>query len=134
MILFLLAVAGSALILTQSVIFAPLREWLSNMASPMEITDHGDYGSIVTVNRPVFAILSKLASCPMCAGFWLGLAWGAALFFPAALGFRGAATLLAYGPAGSIVSALGVALWLLLVEAHGTLGLWRYLNQPKDDP
>lgn len=109
MFLFLLAVAGTALILTQSSIAAPLRDWLSNDKSAWSQS------------------WAKLVSCPMCAGFWIGLAWGTAMLDPT-FGMA----IFVYGPAGSLASAIGVAIWLLLVEAHGAIALWRYLNQPKE--
>lgn len=143
MTLFILAVAGSALLLTQSVIFAPIRAWLSNAyeneVGYFEATDHSfgnvglnefDFAEFHRRKRRVqiFGALSKLVSCPMCAGFWLGLAWGTGLFWPISF----PVAFLAYGPAGSLVSAIGVAVWLLLVEIRDASAMWRYLNQPKE--
>lgn len=127
MILFLLAVAGSALLLTQSVIFAPLRTWLAWRSEPDPIyaPGRGPWPELICLR--LAAILSKLVSCPMCAGFWLGIAWGTGMFQPSF-----AAALFCYGPAGSLASALGVAVWLLLVEVRDAAGMWRYLSQPKE--
>lgn len=87
--IWILLVAGAGLVLTQSLLTASFRGWLAKRSCW------------------VAKILSKLISCPMCAGFWIGL--GGAL----GLGFRGAeAGALAFG--GSIVSALSVSLWLSL--------------------
>src|SRR6185436_9718097 len=69
------------------------------------------------------ALAHKLVTCPMCAGFWIGLAWARAG------GVRGA-DLLAHGFASSIASALGVAAWQAVAEAHEGARLWRYLNTP----
>jgi len=132
----LLAVAGSALVLTQSSIAAPIRNGFDRLAKrsgtwflhdPEALTPH------------VFRLAAKLTACPMCSGFWLGIAW-ASVFFDIAwhdFGARGrhdAALLIALGFAGSFASAVGVALWLMLNEATATMQAWRYLNQPKDPP
>lgn len=104
MTLWLLAVAGSALVLTQSSLTEGWRAFLLKRVP----------------------ILGKLASCPMCSGFWLGMGWAWYLMnrgaSPQAVG--------AYGFGGSIVSALAVALWLALGEAYAALGLYRYLHSP----
>lgn len=120
MILFLLAVTGSALLLTQSVIFAPLRDAIALLTDAINNRERG-------VKAKVAGALAKLASCPMCAGFWMGLAWGTCMFRPSF-----AVALFCYGPAGSLMSALGVAAWLLLVEVRDAAAMWRYLNQPKE--
>lgn len=135
MTLFILAVAGSALLLTQSVIFAPLREWFAQeaahrLATSLRISINIERGSerLNLVAHRALISLAKLVSCPMCAGFWLGLAWGTGLFWPISF----PVAFLAYGPAGSLVSAIGVAVWLLLVEIRDASAMWRYLNQPKE--
>ncbi len=144
MILFILAVAGSTLILTQSAICKSLREWLwakstvhgtialtMAVAVPPGNTEHRQAHALL---HYVFTVLAKLASCPMCSGFWLGIAWSLALEWPG-LTPRAIAPLLAHGAAGSIVSAVGVALWLTLIEAQNVGAMWRYLNQPEgEDP
>lgn len=107
MILWAIAVAGSALVLTQSSLTVNAREWLTKRVP----------------------ILGKLASCPMCSGFWLGMGWAWFLVNRGALPpFIGMA--FAYGFGGSIVSALAVALWLALGEAYAALGLYRFLRSP----
>ncbi len=112
MIVWLLAVAGSALVLTQSSITAPMREWLLARES----------------------FLGKLVSCPMCSGFWLGALWGVFLLpltIPAATGphwFPMCIRIVANGFGGSIVSALAVAAWLALSEAQAISYLWRSRN------
>lgn len=163
MTLFILAVAGSALILTQSVIFAPLRDWLTGLADsrwaeserlhaeakrlinlPVEaLREFDNYGSVRRAEfsyarrSRAYRAMSKLASCPMCAGFWIGLFWYAALpgsawFSVDITGRHTVALWFAHGPAGSLVSAIGVAIWLLLVEIRDASAMWRYLNQPKE--
>lgn len=109
MTLWLLAVAGSALVLTQSSLTEAMRTYLLRRAP----------------------VLGKLVSCPMCSGFWLGMHWWAAM-----LGARKQdaaheiVRMFASGFAGSIVSALAVALWLALGEAYAALGLYRFLRSP----
>lgn len=97
-----LAVAGAALVLTQSSLTATARAWLA-------------------AHVP---FLGKLASCPMCSGFWLGV--GGALV----AGARTPGTLVLAACAGSILAALGVAAWLWLGETTAAIGLWRYLHSP----
>jgi len=58
----------------------------------------------------IFLTLWRLSGCPMCAGFWVGLL-GAVLS-----GERGAMALVCAGPTGSLASAFGVGLWVLLTE------------------
>lgn len=148
--LWLLATAGSALVLTQSSIAAPLRDWLVYLASDPHRCEHETGGArcrlsshthgqhlLSLATHPerrrarIAAVASKLVNCPMCSGFWLGMGWGWYLIDPVALTpFMGAAW--AYGFGGSIVSALAVAAWILLQEAHQALALWRYNNPPKD--
>lgn len=127
-----LATAGSALVLTQSTIAKPLREWLSDESGQRRLDgaiqqylEHGGklrpYRAYVrTWTQP----LAKLVNCPMCSGFWLGLAWAVIL------GARGVLAL-AHAFGGSIVSALAVAAWILLQEAHQAFALWRYNNPPR---
>ena len=126
----ILAAAGSALVLTQSSITAPLRDALGALAEGADTAARAraDLGSPGRADRLVpraFRLAAKLTSCPMCAGFWIGLAWAVAL------GSRGV-VLVALGFAGSLVSALLVALWLALSEAHAALALWRYLKTPDE--
>ena len=129
MVLAILAAAGSALVLTQSSLTKPIREALDHHLSSYE---HSAFAPEFDCRGRAYLLLmriaAKLASCPMCAGFWLGLAWAAGL------GSR-SAELFALGFAGSLASALLVALWLVLVEAHASLGVWRYLSTPPEcDP
>lgn len=102
----MLATAGSALVVTQSSICAPLRDWLA--------ARHGKLSQLA----------AKLVSCPMCSGFWLGGAWGVA-FGARDVHFAASAF------AGSLASALLVATWLALGESYASLGLWRFLKTPK---
>lgn len=138
--LWTLAVAGSALVLTQSSITKPFRDWLANAAKRAEFralpraTGKGSGGGLA---RPVglrfwllakpIGLLSKLVSCPMCSGFWIGMEWS--LLF----GVRGG-EVAAHGFGGSVVSALAVAAWLALGEAYAALGLWRYLSAEPPPP
>ncbi len=135
-IIWFLATAGSALVLTQSTIAAPLRDWLGKHAELSARIAH-----LLKVNcgpcsrrtvatsgarATLFQSATKLVSCPMCSGFWFGLGWAAAL------GTRGPA-LVAHAFGGSVVSALAVAAWIALIEAQQALALWRY-NNSKDPP
>lgn len=142
--IWLLATAGSALVLTQSSIAAPLRDWLAYLASDPHRCEHETGGArcrlsahthgqhlLSLATHPerrrarIAAVASKLVNCPMCSGFWLGLAWAAVL------GWHGV-MILALGFGGSITSALAVAMWILLQETHQAVALWRYNNPPKD--
>ncbi len=159
-----LAVAGSALVLTESAITKPIREWLDRLesrsalyaasgrmrktksATRIVIGDDriklGDLSlrqrAIAAIHRPIW-LASKIVACPMCSGFWLGAFWYLALreWSPAWLTARAVlhdiAAIVAFGFAGSIASAIGVAVWLLLGEAYAALSLWRYINSPKDE-
>jgi len=125
-----LAVAGSALIITQSSIFASLRDWLESKADGAKKTES-------MWSLPYASWLSKLAHCPMCSGFWLGAFWTHVLLAspwvaPAHPRLSAALWLFAGGCAGSVLSACGVATWLFLDEAKMAFGLWRYLKTPKE--
>lgn len=127
-----LAVAGSALILTQSSIFAPLRDWLESKADGAKKAEN-------MWPLPYASWLSKLAHCPMCSGFWFGAFWTHVLLASPWVDsthsrLSGALWLFVGGCAGSIVSAVGVATWLFLDEAKMALGVWRYLKTPRDEP
>jgi hypothetical protein len=102
--LWCLTVAGSALVLTQSTLTAPVRAQLARSVR--------------------FRTLGKLLTCPMCSGFWLGIG-GALALVSEAHGL----VLFCYGFAGSLVSALGVGLWLLLGELTAAAGLYRFREQ-----
>lgn len=114
LLIFLFAVAGSGLVLTQSSITEPLRSWLGSRAN-------STWAPAFVWRGRASRVAAKLVSCPMCAGFWLGSAWAWAL------GSRGI-HVPAHGIAGSFVSAIGVAAWLLIAEATSALVLWRYNN------
>lgn len=165
-----LAVAGSALILTQSSIASPIRDVLAGaeerllaMLSALDsktdtprALDFGTYGAIVSGSptrkrlsrvmrcpvaaaHRVVAALSKLATCPMCSGFWLGAFWTHVLLASPWIAsahprLSAALWLFAGGCAGSVLSACGVATWLFLDEARMAFGLWRYLKTPKEEP
>lgn len=115
MLLFLFAVMGSALTLTQSSIAAPIRSFFESRQE----------------RSGVCKVAAKLSACPMCAGFWLGAAWCLALQCASIATLAGCVYVVAHGFAGSIVSALGVALWLLLTEATNAASLWRWLKGEK---
>jgi hypothetical protein len=95
-----LAVAGSALILTQSSIMSPIRDALAgaekrlftlrivfdlSRTADVHVPDDDSGNNWKRLPRamrwPVAAAhraaaaLSKLATCPMCSGFWLGAFW-----------------------------------------------------------
>lgn len=119
MILWVAAVAGSALVLTQSSLTEGMRAFLLKHVP----------------------ILGKLASCPMCSGFWLGMAWAwgpilgrtmshGAPWQSVAGPIAQLFACISYGFAGSVASALTVALWLALGEAYAALGLYRFMHSP----
>ncbi len=110
-----LVVAGSALILTQSVIARPLRDYLAREAERRQ----GRAGDAARA-------LAKIAHCPMCSGAWLGAGWALAGGFDAAGVFW-----LAFG--GSYVAAIAVALWQFITESKAALELWRFLSTPEDE-
>lgn len=152
--LWALAVAGGALVLTQSSITAPLRDGLAaaekrllaarvvaRIARRPQAVDYGTHGAIVdapsswprlprALRWPVaaahrlVALLAKLTACPMCSGFWIGAVAGRVLFTAPS------SWTVACGFAGSLASALAVALWLWAGETTAAFGLWRYLNTP----
>ncbi len=125
MIAWFLAVTGSVLVLTQSSITAPVRAWLTNEPA----ANHGILPKIAVVRLG----FGKLVSCPMCSGFWLGMAWAWYLMNRGALPpLVGGAFV--YGFGGSAVAALAVAMWLALGEAYAALSLYRYLSQSDPRP
>jgi hypothetical protein len=137
------AVAGAALVLTQSSITRPLRDALTRAA---------DYTSnvrwswqedrrrrraephleplpklrrrlpLIPLSYPL-TFVAKLAGCPMCSGFWIGMLWAHVLgvCWPWAV---------AFGCAGAGVAAIFVAAWLLAGEAHAAIGTWRFIHTP----
>lgn len=157
-----LAVAGSALILTQSSIVSPIRDALTgaekrlfnlrlvfdfSRTNEVHVPTDNDGHNWKPLSRAtrwpvaaayrVVAALSKLATCPMCSGFWLGAFWTHVLLVspwvaPAHPRLSAALWLFAGGCAGSVLSACGVATWLFLDEAKMAFGLWRYLKTPKE--
>lgn len=138
-----LAVTGSALVLTQSVLLKSTREWIDRRAdiheSALALALLLDTRPPLT-NRafaPLFRLAARLVTCPMCSGFWFGASWYLALresipWTSARAILHDIAAIVAFGFAGSIASAIGIALWLLLDEARTALSLWRYNNLPKD--
>ncbi len=158
-VIWILATVGSALILTQSSIVSPIREALSGAekrlltlrlvlddalipadddARNWEPLSRAKRWPVAAAYR-VVATLAKLATCPMCSGFWLGAFWAHVfLTSPWVNSAHPRASvalwLFAAGCAGSIISSVGVALWLSLDEAKMALGLWRYLKTPKEEP
>lgn len=158
-VIWILATVGSALILTQSSIVSPIREALIGaekrlltlrlVLNDVLIPADDDARNWKPLSRAkrwpvaaayrVVATLAKLATCPMCSGFWLGAFWAHVFLtspwvnsaHPRA---SAALWLFAAGCGGSIVSSVGVALWLSLDEAKMALGLWRYLKTPKEEP
>lgn len=138
-ILSVFAAAGSALVLTQSSLTEAPRSWLDAAAKRASETRErhlltpydGIFVAIPVTGARLWlfakplALLSKLVSCPMCSGFWLGLAWAFALS-------ERSASLVAHGFVASLASALLVALWIALGETQAALGLWRFLNPPPE--
>ena len=145
LVLWGIAVAGAALVLTQSSITRPLREGLAalekklaavRLAGRPVAVDYGTHAAVLPSSRgraraavlaPVHhgvAVLAKLTACPMCSGFWIGAAsarW---------IGVTSIAWIVLCGFAGSLSSALGVAAWLWAGETTAAFGLWRYLHTP----
>ncbi len=137
------AVAGTALILTQSSITRPLRDGLMRAAEYTTNVRHSWIEDrrrrrrephlsplpklrgrlpLVPLSYPL-ELAAKLATCPMCSGFWIGGAWAHVLgiCWP---------WLFAFACAGSYVAAIGVAAWQLAGEAHAAIGVWRFMNTP----
>lgn len=144
-----LAVAGAALVLTQSSITRPLRDGLAaaeqrlmvrtilySAPGPKPAADFGTHGAVAwrppsrLVRWPTawahaaVKLLAKLTACPMCSGFWIGAAAARVLLTAPS------SWLVAGGFAGSLASALAVALWLWAGETTAAFGLWRYLHTP----
>lgn len=121
MYLWALAVVGSVLVVTQSVLTAPMRQWLAFRAD----------NKFQPATSFLCSTFGKLLSCPMCSGFWLGLAWALALNergSGAEIGIRPVA-FFCYSFGGSFLSALGVGLWLLIGELTAALSLYRFREQ-----
>jgi uncharacterized membrane protein len=70
-LMWMLAVYGTALIVSMSTIFEPVRRWLTYSSYTKNRYD----GSIKAVERK-FQLPGKLVSCIMCMGFWSGVFWG----------------------------------------------------------
>src|SRR5262249_9573092 len=108
--LIVIAAAGCALVLTQSSLTKPVRDAIDGHLSSYERSVFApDFERRARVYVILLRIAAKLTSCPMCAGFWLGIVWAAAFYL------RGV-ELVALGFAGSLASALMTALWLALAE------------------
>tara|TARA_R110002126_G_scaffold84465_24_gene205297 strand:+ start:1199 stop:1555 length:357 start_codon:yes stop_codon:yes gene_type:complete len=77
-VVWMLAVYGTALIVSMSTLFEPARRWLL-------YSSYLESGGNITVVERKFQLLGKLVSCIMCMGFWSGVFWGGMFFDPAGL-------------------------------------------------
>ncbi len=97
-----LIVAGIVAVVTKSTVGQPVR----------------------SLGEKIHARLGELLSCPLCFGWWAGLA------FALASGERLMA--FAYAFAYAIVSAIVVTLYRALSEAEQAIATWRWLTTPKE--
>ena len=79
-VMWMLAVYGTALIISMSKIFEPIRIKLLYS----KYTTDSYNGNITAVERKL-PFLGKLVSCIMCMGFWSGVFWGYAFLDPMCL-------------------------------------------------
>lgn len=79
-IIWMLAVYGTALIISMSTIFEPIRRGM--LYSSYKVNPHN--GDVKAVERR-WKFPGKLISCIMCMGFWSGVFWAWAFFDPMAL-------------------------------------------------
>jgi len=75
-IVWVLAVYGTALIISMSTIFLPARNWL--MYSFQEVQEDG---SLTAIERK-WKLPGKLITCIMCMGFWSGVFWTLTFYDP----------------------------------------------------
>ena len=135
-----LAVAGTALVLTQSSLTRWIRDGLARAATHAAKATALDraYAArrredptlprarrrwhLAAASHPL-ELAAKLVACPMCSGFWIGAVWAHVLgvCWP---------WLFAFGCGGSYAAAIGVAAWQLAGEAHAAIGVWRFLHTP----
>lgn len=80
LIIFLLTCYGGAVGIAFSRLLLPLRLWLTYRS--YTLNENNEIISAVHRTNPVFTFLSKLAHCPLCVGFWLGIIFGIFLFSP----------------------------------------------------
>ena len=73
----MLAVYGTALIISMSAIFNPVRNWVKYSIFQRDPVD----GGITAVERK-FKFPGKLITCIMCMGFWSGIFWGITFYDP----------------------------------------------------
>src|SRR5690349_11548724 len=99
--LWALAVAGAALVLTQSSITAPVRDALAWIERRLRTAR--ERHRLLAPPHELARLLAKLTACPMCCGFWIGAV-------SARLTFGGpVAWIILCGFAGSLAGALAVA-------------------------
>lgn len=77
-LMWMMAVYGTALIISMSTIFQPIRQWLM-------YSSYVEAGGRITAVERKWQLPGKLASCIMCMGFWSGVFWGGLFFDPASL-------------------------------------------------
>lgn len=142
LLLWLLAVTGSALVLTQSTITKPLRDVFERYIEERK-EDYKTWppcqGCAAYRGWMLRRSIGKLINCPMCSGFWLGIAWSMILGI---VSFHGLSPRdyiqcarlfgvgIGYAFGGSIASAVAVAMWITLQEMHQALALWRWRMNP----
>ena len=120
-----LAVAGIAHILTRGRIFAPLRRW-------------------ATLGRGEGTELSRFLGCPLCVGFWVGLALevgGLRVVSPHSLlggdlsaPFAGALADVAHGALGAFVGRLSADLLEFVQHATYAIGQWGDAQRSRRPP
>ena len=71
--LFLFASAGASLIVTLSSIFEPFRK-LFHLSSPQRETQIESGAEKGTKKERILLFFKELFHCPMCFGFWMGIA------------------------------------------------------------
>ena len=79
-VMWMLAVYGTALIISMSTVFEPVRRWM--LYSSYKVNSFN--GDISAVERK-WKFPGKLISCIMCMGFWSGVFWGEMFLDPMTL-------------------------------------------------
>lgn len=75
-VIWMLAVYGTALVISMSAIFTPVRNWVKYSLFKRDLD-----GGITAVERK-FKFPGKLITCIMCMGFWSGVFWGYTFYDP----------------------------------------------------
>ena len=83
LIVFILSCYGGAIGISHSKLFQPVRYFLSY--STYNLDEQGKITYAVHRTNPIFKFLSKLASCTLCLGFWLGIVFSTFIISPCGL-------------------------------------------------